>query len=723
MRTAVSRLLLVGLVIALITFVIVRADSGSNALVFIDGIKAEGDPSHRAFEVIEPMHVAVEAAGSFEGGEADTVLAAHGWLVHRETGRVVWRMRPARRPERGTFVLLRDTLRLAPGVYDAHYAALGDPIARATHRPGESLGARVRDALSSGGKGWVGDAARWRFSVTGATAADRNRAVRLRDDDPEDEDAIWSTGPARSDRIYEAALRATAPVRVRVDALFEVSGQAVADSAYLVSADGDVVWSATAEASRWAGGSPVNRRQTETVALAPGLYRAVYHADRSHAHRDWTANPPWEPWRWGLRISPADSASRAGALEVVDPLSDLPRIAEIECVGGDEERLAHFEVLRPLEVTLVAVGEIVGRSGYDYATLSRDGRVIWDMREARLRPAGGDRNNRRADHTMRLERGTYTLRYTTDNLHHCGAFGGDGPDDEDFWGAVVLSTDGREAEGRVRTLTALPRPGGAPGALVDLTRVESDRDVSSTFELAEPTDVCVMAVGEMRPDARYDWSRLDGPTRWEMTYGQSLPAGGDARNRVVIDRITLQPGRYTAHALTDDSHAWDDWNGPTPDHPEAWGLQVWPAPETRDPLDPRRDCLLPGVSLPSDPTEMAPTAPPPAPLPPPEPAPDEPEIFEVVERAPVLVGGIDGLQARAAYPEAARRAGIEGKVFVQFVVTASGRVQRATCVRSPDDRLCDAAVRAVEASRFEPGTQRGRPVDVRFTLPVDFRLR
>ena len=133
------------------------------------------------------------------------------------------------------------------------------------------------------------------------------------------------------------------------------------------------------------------------------------------------------------------------------------------------------------------------------------------------------------------------------------------------------------------------------------------------------------------------------------------------------------------------------------------------------------------VSAPSAPP--APPAPPPPPPsnepapPPPEPEPQEPEIFEVVEQAPQLVGGIAGLQQRVEYPEMARRAGVEGKVFVQFVVDERGQVSGATCVRSPNDLLCDAAIKAVQESQFQPGMQRGRPVKVRFTLPVDFKLR
>ncbi|OZC02520.1 energy transducer TonB [Rubricoccus marinus] len=128
------------------------------------------------------------------------------------------------------------------------------------------------------------------------------------------------------------------------------------------------------------------------------------------------------------------------------------------------------------------------------------------------------------------------------------------------------------------------------------------------------------------------------------------------------------------------------------------------------------------------PAPPAPPPPPPSnepapPPPPPEPEPQEPEIFEVVEQKPELIGGLEGLQRRVTYPEMARRAGVEGKVFVQFVVDERGMVSQATAVRCPNQLLCDEAVKAVQESTFKPGMQRGRPVKVRFTLPVDFKLR
>lgn len=101
---------------------------------------------------------------------------------------------------------------------------------------------------------------------------------------------------------------------------------------------------------------------------------------------------------------------------------------------------------------------------------------------------------------------------------------------------------------------------------------------------------------------------------------------------------------------------------------------------------------------------------------------DTSEVHDLVETPPVLIGGVEGLAERVIYPERARRAGIEGTVFVQFVVDEIGSVQQATCVGPPQPQLCEAARTAVLNSQFTPGMQRGKPVKVRYTLPVDFKL-
>ncbi len=115
-------------------------------------------------------------------------------------------------------------------------------------------------------------------------------------------------------------------------------------------------------------------------------------------------------------------------------------------------------------------------------------------------------------------------------------------------------------------------------------------------------------------------------------------------------------------------------------------------------------------------------------LPPPPPAArkvedEEPEIFLVVEQDPELIGGLEGLQKSIRYPEIARKAGIEGRVFVQFVVDEKGNVIDPVVTRGIGGGCDEAALDAVRKAKFKPGKQRGRAVKVQYSLPVTFRLQ
>ena len=107
--------------------------------------------------------------------------------------------------------------------------------------------------------------------------------------------------------------------------------------------------------------------------------------------------------------------------------------------------------------------------------------------------------------------------------------------------------------------------------------------------------------------------------------------------------------------------------------------------------------------------------------------PDEP-VFEVVEQMPEFPdGGMAGLmeyfKKNLRYPEEAKKAGMQGRVVVQFLINKNGAISDASVLRSVD-RLLDAeAVRLVRSMpRWKPGMQKGKAVTVKYTVPVLFKL-
>lgn len=105
----------------------------------------------------------------------------------------------------------------------------------------------------------------------------------------------------------------------------------------------------------------------------------------------------------------------------------------------------------------------------------------------------------------------------------------------------------------------------------------------------------------------------------------------------------------------------------------------------------------------------------------PEPEPES-EIFVIVEQMPVLIGGLSAIYDRLVYPEGARQAGIEGRVVIQFVIDEHGRVTQPVVIRGIGGGCDEAALKAISDIRFQPGRQRGRPVRVRYSIPIVFRL-
>lgn len=97
-------------------------------------------------------------------------------------------------------------------------------------------------------------------------------------------------------------------------------------------------------------------------------------------------------------------------------------------------------------------------------------------------------------------------------------------------------------------------------------------------------------------------------------------------------------------------------------------------------------------------------------------------VLEFSEIAPKIVGGLRAFYINIEYPKAAREAGIEGRLVLDFVVEPDGRPTDIVVARSLHP-LCDsAAVDALRRTRFAPGMHNGEEVRVRMRLPVRFRL-
>lgn len=107
---------------------------------------------------------------------------------------------------------------------------------------------------------------------------------------------------------------------------------------------------------------------------------------------------------------------------------------------------------------------------------------------------------------------------------------------------------------------------------------------------------------------------------------------------------------------------------------------------------------------------------------------EEDEIFLIVEDPASFPGGDAALMKylgkNVKYPQMAKENGIQGTVFVNFVVGKNGKIRDIKVIRGVNKLLDNEAIRVVKAMpAWKPGKQRGKPVSVSFNLPIRFTLK
>ncbi len=110
-----------------------------------------------------------------------------------------------------------------------------------------------------------------------------------------------------------------------------------------------------------------------------------------------------------------------------------------------------------------------------------------------------------------------------------------------------------------------------------------------------------------------------------------------------------------------------------------------------------------------------------------EPKEETDEIFTVVEESAAPKGGMAAFYKyvgeKIKYPAQARRMGIEGRVFVEFVINKDGSLSDVKAIKGIGAGCDEEAVRIIQsAPAWTPGKQRGKPVKQRYTLPIIFKL-
>ena len=117
-------------------------------------------------------------------------------------------------------------------------------------------------------------------------------------------------------------------------------------------------------------------------------------------------------------------------------------------------------------------------------------------------------------------------------------------------------------------------------APVSLISTRDEKYETQGFTLEKDLDLVVYMLGEARDDGSFDYGWIiDTESQkkvWRFDYYDSDHAGGNEKNRMVREKITLPKGKYAAFYVTDDSHSPREWNSPPPYDPAFWGFRFTP---------------------------------------------------------------------------------------------------------------------------------------------------
>ncbi|MCB2195443.1 MAG: hypothetical protein KQH79_06265 [Bacteroidetes bacterium] len=283
--------------------------------------------------------------------------------------------------------------------------------------------------------------------------------------------------------------------------------------------------------------------------------------------------PYYKREKYFLTMSSDDSDFKVNdGKEHVNKLAEQA-IASFVRTGDHETKSKSFVLKEETTINIYSLGERDGREFYDFARIYnlKTREKVWPNNSTDFDLAGGGRKNFTVFQEITLPAGDYEVKYITDGSHSFDRWNVMPPNDPQFWGITVWCD--RKDMKNVSENVSVYEP------VVDLTKIRDREYVSKGFELIKPMDIRVICLGEIAggdPDD-YGWI-MDAKTRetvWKFSKTKSEYAGGDEKNRMVNEVISLPKGKYIAYYTSDGSHSYRDWNAAPPYDQDLWGLSLW----------------------------------------------------------------------------------------------------------------------------------------------------
>jgi TonB family protein len=99
------------------------------------------------------------------------------------------------------------------------------------------------------------------------------------------------------------------------------------------------------------------------------------------------------------------------------------------------------------------------------------------------------------------------------------------------------------------------------------------------------------------------------------------------------------------------------------------------------------------------------------------------EYYTEATEMPDIIGGIKALSDKIKYPEAEKKAGTQGKVYVQLFIDEKGNIEKKEIIEGVNPALDRAALDAFDGIRFTPGKIEDKPVKIKLVVPIQFKLQ
>jgi hypothetical protein len=397
----------------------------------------------RAFSLSGPVTLAIDALGE---GEREGELSDYGWIINMDDRRHVWEMQLRNSLRAGGAkknLRWKETLTLPEGKYELYF------ITDDSHSEENWNVAPPSDPLN--------------YGVTISVPDEKERTNFKEIPVTGDQNVIVSLVRPGDNAYLSEGFSLKQETRVRVYAIGERanSRRQMADYGMILDARTRAkVWTMDVDRTYPAGGGSKNRMIDEVITLPRGNYLVVYQTDDSHSYDDWNVDPPFDKEHYGITVMGAAEKWNPAIVGKYAEERDPNIIAQIVRPGDDVDKSEPFTLDRTTRIRIYAIGEGLGREMSDYGWIedAKSGVVVWEMTYGMTFHAGGARKNRMVNTTILLEKGSYRLRYKSDDSHSFGDWNSDPPDDQQGWGITLF----REEIG-MPSAPVPPAPNGPPG--------------------------------------------------------------------------------------------------------------------------------------------------------------------------------------------------------------------------------------------------------------------